>query len=82
MRGLVLLLAAFAAVLVSVVYCILPPTLLPLERAFPFTRRIELDRLRARDRARQARFLRGAVGGVVDFSVQGSSDPYFVGYDW
>jgi hypothetical protein len=82
MRGLVLLLAAFAAVLVSVVYCVLPPTLLPLERAFPLTRRVELDRLRARDRARHARFLRGTVGGVVDFSVQGSSDPYFVGYDW
>ncbi|XP_059428751.1 aspartic proteinase 36 isoform X2 [Corylus avellana] len=82
MRGLVPLLAACAAVLVSVVYCVLPPTLLPLERAFPLTRRVELDRLRARDRARHARFLRGAVSGVVDFSVQGSSDPYFVGYDW
>ncbi|KAE8098425.1 hypothetical protein FH972_016491 [Carpinus fangiana] len=79
MRGLVPLLAAFAAMLVSVVYCVLPPTLLPLERAFPLTRRVELDRLRARDRARHARFLRGAVSGVVDFSVQGSSDPYFVG---
>lgn len=53
--------------------------LLPLERSFPLTHRVELDQLRARDRARHARILQDSVGGVVDFSVQGSSDPYFVG---
>ncbi|KAG8647148.1 aspartic proteinase 36 isoform X2 [Manihot esculenta] len=61
---------------VSVVYC---ATLLPLHRAFPLNHRLQLDQLRARDRLRHARLLQGFVGGVVDFSVQGSSDPYLVG---
>ncbi|KAJ1419472.1 Xylanase inhibitor, C-terminal [Sesbania bispinosa] len=39
-----------------------------------------MEALRARDRARHARILRGVVGGVVDFSVQGTSDPYSTGY--
>ncbi|XP_030927614.1 aspartic proteinase-like protein 2 isoform X2 [Quercus lobata] len=69
------LISVLVAVSVSVVYSLL----LPLERSFPLTHRVELDRLRARDRARHARILQGSVGGVVDFSVQGSSDPYFVG---
>ena len=72
------LMSVLAAVSVSVVYSLL----LPLERSFPLTHRVELDQLRARDRARHARILQGSVGGVVDFSVQGSSDPYFVGYEW
>ncbi|XP_030927613.1 aspartic proteinase-like protein 2 isoform X1 [Quercus lobata] len=72
------LISVLVAVSVSVVYSLL----LPLERSFPLTHRVELDRLRARDRARHARILQGSVGGVVDFSVQGSSDPYFVGYEW
>lgn len=74
----VALISVLAAVSVSVVYSLL----LPLERSFPLTHRVELDQLRARDRARHARILQGSVGGVVDFSVQGSSDPYFVGYEW
>ncbi|KAF2307484.1 hypothetical protein GH714_029075 [Hevea brasiliensis] len=60
----------------SVVYC---ATLLPLHRAFPLNHPLELDQLRARDRVRHARLLQGLVGGVVDFSVQGTSDPYLVG---
>ncbi|KAJ9184382.1 hypothetical protein P3X46_004113 [Hevea brasiliensis] len=60
----------------SVVYCV---TLLPLHRAFPLNHPLELDQLRARDRVRHARLLQGLVGGVVDFSVQGTSDPYLVG---
>ena len=72
------LMSVLAAVSVSVVYSLL----LPLERSFPLTHRVEVDQLRARDRARHARILQGSVGGVVDFSVQGSSDPYFVGYEW
>ena len=64
-------------ILVPVVYCVL----LPLERAFPLTHHgLELDQLRARDRARHARLLQGSVsGGVVDFSLQGSSDPIVAG---
>ncbi|WCJ34408.1 Eukaryotic aspartyl protease family protein [Euphorbia peplus] len=54
-------------------------TLLPLERVFPLNQRVPLDQLRARDRVRHARLLQGFAGGVVDFSVQGTSDPYLVG---
>ncbi|XP_047308509.1 aspartic proteinase 36-like [Impatiens glandulifera] len=54
---------------------------LALERTFPADQRVELDSLKARDRARHARILQGSMGsgGVVDFSVSGSSDPYVVG---
>ncbi|KAK7267842.1 hypothetical protein RIF29_20521 [Crotalaria pallida] len=62
---------------VSVVYSVF----LPLERATPLSHSVELESLRARDRARHARILRGGVvDGVVDFSVQGSSDPAGFGY--
>ncbi|RDX99715.1 Polyadenylate-binding protein 7, partial [Mucuna pruriens] len=54
-------------------------TLLPLERAIPLNQRVELEALRARDRARHGRILQGGVSGIVDFSVQGTSDPYFAG---
>ncbi|KAJ7976865.1 Aspartic proteinase-like protein 2 [Quillaja saponaria] len=64
---------------VSVVYSSFPASLLTLERAFPLSHRVELETLRARDRARHARILQGVVGGVVDFSVEGTSDPYLVG---
>ncbi|KAG4383736.1 hypothetical protein GLYMA_13G148100v4 [Glycine max] len=53
---------------------------LPLERSIPPTgHRVEVAALKARDRARHARMLRGVAGGVVDFSVQGTSDPNSVG---
>lgn len=75
--------AVFAAVAlqVSALYRAggFPATLLTLERAFPANRRVDLDVLRARDRARHARILRRVVNGVVDFSVSGTSDPYLVG---
>ncbi|KAJ6407537.1 hypothetical protein OIU84_010929 [Salix udensis] len=80
MRGLwppffVIILLSFLSV--SAVYC---SSLLHLERAFPLKNHgLELHQLRARDRLRHARLLQGFVGGVVDFSVQGSSDPYLVG---
>ena len=60
--------------------------LLPLERAVPLNRRVEVEYVRARDRARHARMLRGGggagagVGGVVDFRVQGTSDLDSAGY--
>ncbi|KAG2686426.1 hypothetical protein I3843_09G005500 [Carya illinoinensis] len=80
MRGSIFpLISVFAVVLVPVVFCVLSPSLLFLERTFPLSHRLELDHLLARDRARHARILQSFVGGVVDFSVQGSSDPYVVG---
>ncbi|KAI9153527.1 hypothetical protein LWI28_012708 [Acer negundo] len=77
MRGLHCVILATAAflVLVSVVYSVI----LPLERAFPLNHTLELSQLRARDRVRHARILQGVVGGVVDFAVEGSSDPLLVG---
>ncbi|KAF7804374.1 aspartic proteinase-like protein 2 isoform X1 [Senna tora] len=83
MRGFVPMVLAIATVLVpvSVVYSGLPANFLPLERTIPLSQRVELEALRARDRARHARILKGGVvGGVVDFSVEGTSDPYSVGY--
>ncbi|XP_010654010.1 aspartic proteinase 36 isoform X2 [Vitis vinifera] len=75
------LILAFAAILLTaaVVHCGSPASLLTLERAFPVNQRVELEVLRARDQARHGRLLRGVVGGVVDFTVYGTSDPYLVG---
>jgi hypothetical protein len=39
-----------------------------------------METIRARDRVRHARFLQGVVGGVVHFEVQGTSDPFSLGY--
>lgn len=85
MRAFLAPILALVAVLMSqsVVYCgDLPATtttFLSLHRAFPPTHRVQLDRLRARDRVRHGRLLQNVVGGVADFSVEGSSDPYLVG---
>ncbi|KAI8015899.1 Aspartic proteinase-like protein 2 [Camellia lanceoleosa] len=78
MRGVeFLIFAAAVAAQVSVVYSgSFPKSILTLERAFPANQKVELEALRARDRARHARILQGVIGGVVDFSVAGSSDPY------
>lgn len=82
MRCFLPTLLAVATVLlpVAVVFSALPGSFLPLERAIPLSQRVELEALRARDRARHARILEGVVGGVVDFSVKGTSDPLIVGY--
>ncbi|KAK7284950.1 hypothetical protein RJT34_19704 [Clitoria ternatea] len=82
MRGSVPVFFALAtlAAAETVVLGGLAGTFLTLERAIPLKERVELEALRARDRARHGRILQGVVGGVVDFSVQGTSDPYFVGY--
>ncbi|KAE8704595.1 Eukaryotic aspartyl protease family protein isoform 2 [Hibiscus syriacus] len=74
MRAPSLLMLGFLALL-SVVYCVV----IPLERAFPLNGRVDLSQLVARDQLRHSRILQRFVGGVVDFSVQGSSDPYLVG---
>ncbi|KAL7247961.1 hypothetical protein ACSBR2_002796 [Camellia fascicularis] len=81
MRGVeFLIFAAAVAAQVSVVYSgSFPTSILTLERAFPANQKVELEALRARDRARHARILQGVIGGVVDFSVAGNSDPFIVG---
>ncbi|KAK6140063.1 hypothetical protein DH2020_026198 [Rehmannia glutinosa] len=52
---------------------------LTLERAFPVQEKVELEVITARDRARHARMLQSFSGGIVDFPVLGTSDPYVVG---
>lgn len=52
---------------------------LTLERAFPIDEEVELDVIKARDRARHARILQSFSGGIVDFQVVGTFDPYVVG---
>ncbi|XP_044483555.1 aspartic proteinase 36-like isoform X1 [Mangifera indica] len=73
-RGLILAISAFLVPL-SVVYSVV----LPLQRAFPLNHSLPLSQLRARDRVRHPRILQADTGGVVDFPVQGSSDPYLIG---
>ncbi|KAG7017404.1 Polyadenylate-binding protein 7, partial [Cucurbita argyrosperma subsp. argyrosperma] len=77
MRAFSSLILALAAVVLpaAVVYCGFPVPLLSLQRAFPSSRPVQLETLRARDRLRHARMLQG----VVDFSVEGSSDPLLIG---
>ncbi|XP_015898610.1 aspartic proteinase 36 isoform X2 [Ziziphus jujuba] len=81
MRAFLAPILALATVLISlsVVYCGFPAGLLSLERAFPPARHVQLEALRARDRLRHGRILQTVTGGVVDFPVLGSSDPYLVG---
>ncbi|XP_059627085.1 aspartic proteinase 36-like [Cornus florida] len=70
---------AFAAVVLpaAAVLCGFPASL-TLERAFPTSHRTELSQLRARDSIRHGRILQSS-GGVVDFPVEGTYDPYLVG---
>ncbi|KAJ7972298.1 Aspartic proteinase-like protein 2 [Quillaja saponaria] len=79
MRAFLLMPLLTVFVPVSVVYSSLPASLLPLERAFPLSHQVDLETLRARDRVRHARILQGVVNGVVDFSVEGTSDLFLVG---
>ncbi|KAK9061581.1 hypothetical protein SSX86_018763 [Deinandra increscens subsp. villosa] len=58
------------------------PSILTLERAFPANHRTELSQLRNRDSLRHGRILQSSSsssGGVVDFPVDGTYDPYRVG---
>lgn len=52
---------------------------LSLERAFPVEERVELEVIKARDRVRHSRILQRFSGGIVNFPVDGTSDPYAVG---
>lgn len=56
-----------------------PASVLTLERAFPVNQKVDLEEFKARDRARHARILQSFAGGIVDFPVLGTSDPYLVG---
>ncbi|KAG5582638.1 hypothetical protein H5410_053265 [Solanum commersonii] len=53
---------------------------LRLERVFPVNHSVELEELIARDRARHARMLQNFAGGIGNFPVIGSSDPFLVGF--
>lgn len=57
---------------------------LQLERAFPTSHRVPLSQLRARDRSRHGRLLQqssSSLNGIVDFPVEGTYDPFLVGYN-
>ncbi|KAI3522903.1 hypothetical protein L1887_00955 [Cichorium endivia] len=56
-----------------------PARVLTLERVFPANKTVELEVLRTRDRVRHARILQRFSGGIVDFNVVGTSDPYYGG---
>ncbi|KAG8644690.1 aspartic proteinase 39 isoform X2 [Manihot esculenta] len=62
---------------VSLVFSSFPATL-TLERGIPPSHRLELNQLRMRDGFRHRRILQSA-GGVVDFPVQGTFNPFLVG---
>lgn len=67
------------AVAVLPLFCRGFPATLKLERAFPVGHPVELSQLVHRDRVRHGRILQSS-GGVIDFQVQGTFDPYEVGY--
>lgn len=56
------------------------PASLILERAFPTNHGVEISKLWARDMARHGRILKSSDDHIIDFSVQGTYDPYLVGY--
>ncbi|XP_071690647.1 aspartic proteinase 36-like isoform X2 [Rutidosis leptorrhynchoides] len=56
-----------------------PARVLTLSRAFPANKTVEIEILKSRDRVRHARILQDFNGGVVDFDVFGTSDPYYGG---
>lgn len=76
LTAVVLAVAVAAATFLSTVRA---QRVLSLHRAFPIDEKVELDVIKARDRARHARILQSFSGGIVDFQVVGSFDPYVVG---
>ncbi|PNY04020.1 aspartic proteinase-like protein 2-like [Trifolium pratense] len=81
MRGSVPVLVIFAAMAVTLVYGGFPGSYL-LHRSIPLNHKVQLTTLRAHDTARHARILQATdppAAGILDFSVQGTSDPYLVG---
>lgn len=73
-----------AVLLQGVVVLCKAPATLKLERAFPHNQRMELSKLRDRDNLRHSRFLKQQLSSstkdVIDFPLQGTFDPYRVGY--
>lgn len=83
MKLLMMVMAATAAIAEEdgTVGANFPAGVLHLERVFPVNHSVvELEELIARDRARHARILQNFAGGIVDFPVIGSSDPFLLGY--
>ncbi|XP_073289443.1 aspartic proteinase 36-like [Primulina huaijiensis] len=75
-------------VVLSVVLLVLPAAvrggggihrLLKLERTFPVQERVGIEVIKARDSARHSKMSESYSGGIVDFPVVGTSDPYVVG---
>lgn len=56
------------------------PASLRLERGFPRNDWVEISKLRARDMARHGRILKSSDDHIIDFPVQGTYDPYLVGF--
>ena len=85
-HSLTLMLLAVAVAFAAAITAFASPLkIFPLQRAFPLDEPVELSELRARDSVRHARILlnrggrQSSIGGVVNFPVQGSSDPFLVG---
>ncbi|KAM7260092.1 hypothetical protein ACFE04_015833 [Oxalis oulophora] len=80
--ALALLLLLLSVLLITSSF-VFSANVLTLERTIPLTQRLsehELNAVRVRDRVRHTRFLQNAaVGGIVDFPVQGTSDPHAAG---
>ncbi|CAK9320122.1 unnamed protein product [Citrullus colocynthis] len=78
MRLFFCLISALASVVVVVVTgtAATSPNHFPLYRAFPHFPTPHFHSLTARDRLRHSRVLRRLAGGIVNFSVKGSSDPF------
>ncbi|KAF5185257.1 Aspartyl protease apcb1 [Thalictrum thalictroides] len=55
------------------------PVTLTLERAFPANHKVQFEQLKVRDKVRRGRFLQSSGGGIVNFPVDGSPDPFTVG---
>lgn len=75
------ILALFLAIILPAAFVISSgfPASLTLERAFPTNHRIEISKLWARDMARHGRILKSSDDHIIDFSIQGTYDPYLVG---
>lgn len=61
----------------AVVLCAFPATM-KLERSIPASHNLGLSQLKERDRVRHGRMLQ-SLGGVADFPVRGTFDPFLVG---
>ncbi|XP_019448036.1 PREDICTED: aspartic proteinase-like protein 2 isoform X2 [Lupinus angustifolius] len=75
----ILFIYAAAVVVLTVAVVSGSPVTLTLERAFASNHGVELSHLKARDMFRHRRILQSSNGGVVNFPVQGTSNPFDVG---